>query len=133
MGVIENKKWKTLFDLGLEKPGRSPYSNGWLVNRSPIIKTITLPKVKGISVNEISTLPKKIKLIKEKFNPATESLEGAALHHVAISENIPFVQLRALSNYIGERDKQKWRLKQAIVNLDEELNKLLVSLNPRRS
>ena len=130
LGVIENNNWKTLFDLGFAKPGRTPYSNGWLINRSGLLKTIKLPKVTGISVNEISTSPKKIKFITEKFNPVVESLEGAALHHVAISENIPFVQLRAMSNYIGERNKKKWQLKQAINNLDEELKKLLQSLNP---
>lgn len=130
LGVFENKKWKTLDEMGLEKAGRFPYSNGWLVNRSPLMKTVKLPKVKGISVNEITTSPGRIKILREKFNPTAESLEGAALHYVAISEKIPFIQIRALSNYIGERDKGKWQMKEAITNLNHELKKILQSLNP---
>ena len=39
---------------------------------------------------------------------------GAALHYVCREMNIPFLQIRAASNYIGERDKEKWQMKEAI-------------------
>ena len=56
---------------------------------------------------------------KEKFDPTTESMEGAALHFVCLSENIPFLQFRVLSNYIGERNKKKWILKESIIQLNK--------------
>ena len=34
-------------------------------------------------------------------------MEGAALHYACIMEHIPFIQLRAVSNFVGERDKNK--------------------------
>jgi futalosine hydrolase len=40
-------------------------------------------------------------------------------------ENIPFIQIRALSNYIGERDKTKWKLHEAVANLNLELQRLI--------
>lgn len=129
LGVMENHEWKTIFDLGFAKPQQQPYSNGWLVNKSAILNEIDLPRVNSISVNEVTTSPKKIRIFRERFNPVTESLEGAALHHIAISENIPFLQLRAVSNYIGERDKNKWDLKQSILQLNQELIKIVGKLN----
>jgi futalosine hydrolase len=36
-------------------------------------------------------------------------------------ENIPFLQVRSLSNFVGERDKSKWQIKEAIENLNKEL------------
>jgi futalosine hydrolase len=57
-----------------------------------------------------------------------ESMEGAALHYVCLSEKIPFLQLRGVSNYAGERNKSKWKLKEAIGNLNKELIRLLEDL-----
>jgi len=59
------------------------------------------------------------------FDPVTESMEGAALHYVCISENVPFVQIRSISNYIGERNKQKWDMMNSIVNVNEALIKII--------
>jgi futalosine hydrolase len=55
-------------------------------------------------------------------------MEGAALHYVALCEKIPFLQLRAVSNYVGERDKNKWALREAIANLNMELQRILIKL-----
>jgi len=59
------------------------------------------------------------------FDPVTESMEGAALHYVCLMENVPFVQIRGISNYIGERNKQKWDMMNSIVNLNETLIKII--------
>jgi futalosine hydrolase len=52
-------------------------------------------------------------------------MEGAALHYVCLQENIPFLQIRSISNRVGERDKAKWEFKEAIKNLNKELAVLL--------
>jgi len=36
-------------------------------------------------------------------------------------EKIPFLQIRSISNYIGERNKKNWNMKQSILNLNNEL------------
>jgi futalosine hydrolase len=55
-------------------------------------------------------------------------MEGAALHYVARESNIPFIQIRAISNYIGERDKANWQMKLAIDNLNQTLLNYIDSL-----
>lgn len=125
--VIEDKEWKTLFDLELLSPNQRPYTNQWLVNKSEILKKIKLKKVAAISINEISTSAQKINWYREFFNPVTESMEGAALHYVALMENIPFVQLRGISNYIGERDKANWNFRDTIQTLNHHLSRLLLT------
>ncbi len=128
MGVIESGKLKTLVDLGLASADQSPFSKGWLVNKSDFFKKGTLKKVKAVSVNEITTAKKKIAIYKEKFDPVVESMEGAALHYVCGMEKIPFLQIRSISNYIGERNKKKWKIKDSILNLNNELIRLLEKL-----
>jgi futalosine hydrolase len=50
-------------------------------------------------------------------------MEGACLHYVGRTANIPFLQIRAISNYVGERDKSKWQIKEAIAALNQALLK----------
>jgi len=127
--VVEKKELKTLFDLKLSEPNALPYKNKWLINPDTDVFTKNKYKtVKSVSVNHITTDKKMIAAYIDKFNPAIESMEGAALHYVCLSEKIPFLQLRTVSNYIGERDKAKWNIKDAIVNLNNELIRLFESL-----
>lgn len=126
--VIELNQLKTLFDLKLVPQDQFPFKKGWLINNSDELKKTTLKKVKGISVNEITTSRQKVNFYKETFNPVVESMEGAALHYVCLMENIPFIQLRAVSNYVAERNKNNWNMKESIINLNKELIKLLNKL-----
>lgn len=128
--VVELKTLKTLFDLKLLPQNKNPFSNGWLVNSNDILRKIKLKKVTGISVNEITTDKKKVKLYRDRFKPVIESMEGAALHYVSLMEKIPFLQIRSVSNYIAERNKQKWNMKEAVENLNKELISILIQLNP---
>jgi futalosine hydrolase len=114
-----------MFSLGLAKPNSGPYKRGWLLNpNDDMIRISGLKPVRAISVNQISTSKQMLALYRDNFNPVVESMEGAALHYVAIMEKIPFVQLRALSNYVGERNKKHWRLAEAITGLNKEMIRL---------
>jgi futalosine hydrolase len=126
--VIELKKLKTLFDLGLVPHDQFPFTKGWLENNSEVLKKVKLRKVNAISVNEITTLKQRVKFYEDSFTPVIESMEGAALHYTCLMEKIPFIQLRAVSNYIAERNKKKWNMKTSIVNLNKELIKLVENL-----
>lgn len=124
--VFELKKLKTLFDLKLVPHDQYPFKNGWLENpNKELLKKIKLKTVKGISVNQISTSKQMISFYEETFSPVVESMEGAALHYACIMEKIPFVQLRSISNYIGERNKKNWNMNESINNLNKELIKLV--------
>ena len=124
--VVELERLKTLFDLNLVPQDQYPYKKGWLINPyKEVLKKTKLKIVKGISVNQISTSKQMIKFYRDVFDPVTESMEGAALHYVCLSENIPFVQIRSISNYIGERNKKKWDMIDSISNLNDTLIKTI--------
>ncbi|NBO57344.1 MAG: hypothetical protein EBU73_00185 [Chitinophagia bacterium] len=56
-----------------------------------------------------------LKLMDEnQFNPVLESMEGAAFHYCCIMKNIPFIQIRGVSNYVGERNKSKWQIEASL-------------------
>ncbi|MDZ4072751.1 MAG: futalosine hydrolase [Sediminibacterium sp.] len=124
VGVEEDGKWKDLFDLKLEKSNYHPFEKRKLPN--PWLSTynlLKLPELTGITVNQISTQPSRIEQLKKKYGAVVESMEGAALHFICREANIPFIQIRAISNYIGERNKAHWKMKEAIEALNEVLVK----------
>jgi futalosine hydrolase len=125
IGVLEQGKWRSVFDMGFAKPDQKPFKNGVLKN--PYKKMLTragLDSVAGVTINEISTNKARISLLKAR-GAVVESMEGAALHYVALMEKIPFLQIRGISNYVGERDKRKWNIKDAIDNLNNELVRIV--------
>jgi futalosine hydrolase len=121
LGVMEQGSFRSLFDMEFVQENDRPWTNARLLNASGILDEILLPKVKGVSINEITTLPSRIEHYKDALGGSVESMEGAALHYVGLMENIPFLQVRSLSNFVGERDKSKWHIKEAIENLNKEL------------
>ncbi len=128
LGMEEKEIFTSIFETGLADKNEFPLKNGWLVNENEILKTSSLSSVKAITVNKVSdSLLQKQQLIKQ-FGADIESMEGAALHYVCLQENIPFLQMRTVSNHVGERDKTKWKMKEAIHNLNTELFKLIKGL-----
>ena len=55
----------------------------------------------------------------KRFGISTESMEGAAAAQVCTALDIPFAELRGVSNVVGERDKEKWRLRGAVEAVNE--------------
>ena len=125
MGAVEKQRFANLFELGLANPNEAPFKRSWLTNpNTTLLKRSRLKKVNAITVNEISTSKKRIQAYQDTYQPALESMEGAAFHYVCLQENIPFMQLRSISNTVGVRNKKQWDLPLAI----EELNKVLIRL-----
>jgi futalosine hydrolase len=129
MGVEEDGKWKDIFDLKLEKSSYHPFErrklpNPWLAE----FNLLKLPEVSAVTINQISTNKEKIQQLTKKYNPVIESMEGSALHYVCREAGIPFLQVRAISNYIGERNKANWKIKEAIDNLNQTLVKYIDKL-----
>ena len=129
LGVFENGIWKDIFDMKLEQADCPPYEESRLPNHWLTEYNLeNLAEASSVTVNEISTDKNRINQLLEKYNPVIESMEGAALHYVCRQMNIPFMQVRAISNYVGERDKTKWQIKLAIDNLNDVLLKLIDKL-----
>jgi futalosine hydrolase len=126
MGVFEKDGYKDIFSLGLLDENSAPFDRGVLHNPNAMLLQYSgLKSVRSIGVNEISTNPKKIKLFKEQYKAEIESMEGSAFHYVCLMRNIPFIQIRGISNVVGERNKNKWKIKEAINAIMPPLIKLI--------
>lgn len=129
MGVFEYNTYKTVFEMGLIDGDEKPFSNSTLINwHNDLLELTGLKKAIAITNNEISTSATKIKLYSDKYGAEIESMEGGAFHYVAIMKSISFIQLRGISNYVGDRDKNNWKIKEAILSYSDVCNQLIKKL-----
>jgi futalosine hydrolase len=121
LGAQDGNDFISLLELGFEHNNQS--QSQWLINANQPYPTFFLGfrQVKGITVNCITGNDATSILYKKLYDPITESMEGAALHLVCLELNIPFVQLRAISNVVEKRDKSKWQIGLAIENLNQTI------------
>jgi len=130
LGVWEDHRFKTLFDLKLTDPDTPPVSAGRRINPyRRLLHLAALETVRSATVNEITTDPDRIRWHQQNTAAVVEGMEGGALHYVCLQEKIAFLQLRSVSNDVGVRDKTKWDIRSALSRLNEELIRLLERLN----
>jgi futalosine hydrolase len=123
LGAQEKEGFMNIFEMGLAGSDDFPFRHGKLPNPyRTLLGWTELPQADGVTVNEIK--PEKIYAMQRNRSTVVESMEGAALHYVCLMEKIPFLQIRGISNIVGERNKAQWKLKEAI----NDLNKSLISL-----
>ena len=78
---------------------------------------IDLPEAKAITTDFLTDNKQLINKRQVFFRADIESMEGAAVFHLAQYFDIPAMQIKSISNFVGERDKTKWRIDDAIVLL----------------
>ncbi len=85
------------------------------LNHLDLVNSITV----NLSSGNTNTINNRI----STFNPDIENMEGAGVFMVCLEKNIPFVEIRSISNYIEKRNTDNWNIPLAIKNL----NTLIVS------
>ncbi len=123
LGAEDHDRFLDIFDMGLIPADTDPYNNGIIKNNflGILQRTVQLPRATGLTVNTVSGNAATIERRTAQYGAAVESMEGAAFHFVCRREDVPFVQIRAISNYVTPRDKSQWQMKEAIINLNNWL------------
>jgi futalosine hydrolase len=126
LGVEEaDGRMTDLFDLGLCEPDAPPFREGRLWNPEAHSPFEFLPKAHGLTVSKVHGAASSIAALRTRYPDAqVESMEGAAFFYACLLEGVPFLQIRAISNYVEPRNRNAWDLPGAI----EELNRVLVEI-----
>ncbi|HBC79250.1 MAG TPA: futalosine hydrolase [Bacteroidales bacterium] len=119
----------TLAEAGLVDPDAFPFKSGKLVSENRFVSAAVrlLRPVNAITVNTSTGSQDNIKKISERYHNDIETMEGAAFFYVCSREEIPFLALRAVSNRVEPRNRDKWNIPLALENLSEKLGELLLS------
>jgi len=113
LGAEDGDAFLTIEELGL--PGDPVF-----VNAHPPDNELlgNLPRVSGITVNTVHGNERSIAALVRRFAPQVESMEGAAFMHACLISDVPFAQVRAVSNLVEARNREAWNLGEAIGHLN---------------
>ena len=118
-------RFLSLADIGL--PPGPPFTEAGRLEPA-ITAALPCPAVHGLSVNQVSGSAATIAARYASF-PETqvESMEGAAFFYACQQADVEPLQLRAISNYVEPRNREAWRMGEAIANLNEGLQKVFTA------
>ncbi|MCE1198748.1 MAG: futalosine hydrolase [Marinilabiliales bacterium] len=124
LGIEEDDRVVSLFDAGFMEMNQFPFENGKMTNPHHF-KELELTAVEGVTGNISHGCNASIHRIYNEFNADVESMEGASVFYVCLHEKVPFLEIRAISNFVESRDTTKWDIPLAIENLTDELFRFL--------
>jgi len=128
LGAEDHYNFHDVFDLGLAAPDESPFQNRRLLAPAhSFTEAAGLQKVSSLSINTVTGSSFTATARYERFGCDLESMEGAAFFFVCLKEGIPFGQIRSISNYVEARDRSGWKIKEAVVALNQQLITMLTT------
>lgn len=128
VGIEEaDGRFVDVFELGLTEADEPPYQGGWLTASEP--QHAFLPQATALTVNTVHGSADSIAAINQRYPADLESMEGAAFFYCCTQQQIPCLQLRAVSNHVEPRNKDHWNIPLAIENLNEVAIDLIQTLN----
>lgn len=102
----------------------------WISHPNLHVPPLGLPVAKSITVNTVSDSAEWANALVDKWHADLETMEGAAAAFVCAQKQIPFVQIRAVSNQVGVRNKAEWQMGMALANLNEVIAAVVAKLHP---
>ncbi len=79
-----------------------------------VAEQLEAPLVDFATSDGITSSPQLAAATSERWGVAVESMEGFAAAQVARALGLEFVEVRSVSNRVGDRDKANWRLAEAV-------------------
>jgi futalosine hydrolase len=141
-GVLTSSSWKPLDAIGipLAKNKDHPVFNRIPVDKFQLKRARLLlndwraassgPRVHVgpfVTVSGVSGSPARARLLGDRFGALCENMEGGAAALVCLRYQVPFLEIRGLSNWAGDRNKKRWHLAEALDNCQRAVLHLLES------
>jgi len=83
------------------------------IRRALAAEQVTVKRGVFVAVATVTATRERADLLWAAYRPLMETLEGAALAQVCLHYGVPFLDVRAGSNWVGPRDRDSWQLELA--------------------
>lgn len=121
-------EYEVFGDLGISVGDRFEYLDCELTGRldipmkgteldraETILRSSGIPTHRGtfVTVSSVSGKRKRGEQLRSRWNGLCENMEGASIAMVSREYGLPVVEIRAVSNYVEDRDTSSWKLLEA--------------------
>lgn len=137
LGIITPSGWTSAEAIGIpviktdrEYYNTYPLSSGLIDEAEKVLidQSETVAKGPFVTVQQCSGLTSVGNALAERFNAICENMEGAAAAQLCQLYNVPFLELRAISNQVEDRNKDAWNIPLALKRAQMATHHLLESL-----
>jgi futalosine hydrolase len=130
LGIEHKNNLYTLFEEELMDENEFPFVEAKLssIGNFEIEEVESLIPVKAVTVNTLHSDPKWINLMRHKYSPDIETMNGAAFFYVCLIQKVPFLQIRSISHFVEIRRIENWNIPDAIKNLTASVMSILNEL-----
>jgi futalosine hydrolase len=67
-----------------------------------------------ITASQVTGITAEAEELAGRWEALAESMEGAAAAHVCALYGVPFLEIRGISNLVGDRDRGRWQVRRAV-------------------
>jgi futalosine hydrolase len=129
LGAESESGYLDIVAMGLLAVDQPPFTDGELRNpHQELLEQTALPLVRSATVNRTLSDPRSIGWVAGRYRPDVVNMEGAALFHACLTLGVPFLELRAVSDLVGPRDKAAWDIPGAVRTLNEHVVRVVDTL-----
>ena len=132
-GVITKRGWRSTkyMKLPLLRKKGKDYFNTFTVDKNILKKAKRILQgfrpITGVfvTVSEVSGSQEKADEMERRFRGICENMEGAAVAQLCTLYDIPFLEIRGISNLVKQRNKKEWDLSAAVQVSQEAAEQLI--------
>jgi len=138
LGVLTPEGWSPADEIGIPVLSTDrDYYNTFPINPELVAKAKdTLAQTEGrvsqgpfVTVQQCTGRADLGNELASRFNAVCENMEGAAAAQICTLYNVPFLELRAISNQVEDRNKETWNIPLAIQRVQTATTKLIEALS----
>ena len=120
-GVVTEQGFRSITKLGFGDVGPFPAAPKLVAEAAA---RLGVQVVRGATVSTCSGSEASSSTLVRRHHVDVESMEGAAVAYVCRRRELPLLQLRAISNWTGDRERGEWNIGAAITALERALRRL---------
>jgi futalosine hydrolase len=123
LGVLTLDGWKSVEEIGIplvdaigDRPARFnafPMDPGLVRGAEAACEGILARTGKFLTLSQVTGVRTLGDALHARFGALCESMEGAAAAHVCALHEVPFLEVRGISNLVEDRDRSSWRVRDA--------------------
>jgi futalosine hydrolase len=138
LGVLTPAGWRPMEEIGIplleataSRDARFnyfPFDPALVARASKAAGSLVARTGKFLTLSQVTGVRSLGDTLHERFGALCESMEGAAAAHVCALHDVPFLEVRGVSNLVEDRNRASWRIAEAAAAAQNVVLRLLEHL-----
>lgn len=133
VGVITPDGWKPADEIGIPLvPGDVPLFNRFPLDLEIVARAARICGAESgpfVTVSQCTGVQALGDALYHRFGALCESMEGAAAAHICRLYDVPFLEVRGVSNLVEDRNRERWNIVAAVTAAQQAVMKIIENIH----